>query len=106
MKRSKLCGTAASWLCVGLLTASSAAFAQETRSQPTPDEYSSTTAPQTTAPDQAHNASTHSMMKECVKRERAGDSTMSESEATKACQDALRAKRENHDNEPQPPHRQ
>jgi len=91
-------------LCIGLLTASSAAFAQETRSQPTPDQYSSTT-----PPDGAHNtssASIQSMMKECVKRERAGDSTKSESEAKQACQDAMRAKRENHDNEPQPPHHQ
>ena len=116
MKRSTLCGTAASLLCVGLLTTAGAAAAQETRSQ-TQDEYSSSSS--TTPPNQSTTTSTttttsssrsssdqHAVMKECVERERAGDSTMSESEAQKACQDALRAERDNHDNEPRPPHQQ
>jgi hypothetical protein len=41
-------------------------------------------------------------MKDCVARERAGDSTLSESEAKKACHDALKSEKDNHDNEPQP----
>ena len=112
MKRSTLRGTAASLLCVGLLTTAGATVAQETRSQ-TQDEYSSST----TRPDQTTSTSTttsssrsssdqHAVMKECVERERAGDSTMTESEARKACHDALRAERDNVDNEPQPPHQQ
>ena len=101
MKRSTLRATAASLLCVSLLVAaSSAAFAQEPRSQPAPDQYSSTT------PSDQSAASTQSMLRECVKRERAGDSTKSESEAKQACEDAMRAKRENRDNEPKPPHHQ
>ena len=104
MKRSTLRATAASLLCVGLLVAaSSAAFAQEPpRSQATPDEYSSKTPPPDEAPNKP-SAYSPNMMRECIKRERAGDSTKSESEAKQACQDALRAKRENHDNEPRPP---
>lgn len=104
MKRSTLRGTATSLLCVGLLATAGAAVAQETRSQ-TQDEYSSSTTP----PDQSTSRSSsdkHAMMKNCVERERAGDSTMSESEAKKACHDALRAERDNPDNEPTPPHQQ
>ena len=101
MKRRSLCGTAASLLCVGLLT-TGAAVAQDTRSQ-TQEEYSTpNTQPSST---QSYSPSSKpDVMKECVKRERAGDSTMSESEARTACHDALRAQRENQDNEPQPPH--
>ena len=100
MKRRSLCGTAASLLCVGLLT-TGAAVAQDTRQ--TQEEYSTpNTQPSST---QSYSPSSRQdVMKECVKRERAGDSTMSESEARKACHDALRAERENQDNEPQPPH--
>ena len=103
MKRSTLCGTAASLLCVGLLTAGGAAVGQDQRSQ-TQEEYSTpNTQPLST---QSYSPSSkQDVMKECVKRERAGDNTMSESEARKACHDALRAERENQDNEPQPhPH--
>jgi hypothetical protein len=116
MKRSKLRGTAASLLCVGLLTTGGSAVAQEMRSQQqTQDEYSSSSAP----PDQSTSTSTTSStstsrssaskqatLKECVERERAGDSTKSESEARKTCHDALRAERDNPDNEPRPPHQQ
>ncbi|MBS0418618.1 MAG: hypothetical protein JSR66_12965 [Proteobacteria bacterium] len=97
MKRSTLRATAASLLCIGLLAASTAAFAQEppktpqdTRNQPAPEDKSA--------------ASTQSLMKKCVQRERATDSTKSESEAQQICQDAMRAKRENRDNEPKSPH--
>lgn len=103
MKRRPLCGTAASLLCVGLLSGGGAAVAQDQRSQ-TQEEYSTpNTQPSST---QSHSPSSkQDVMKECVKRERAGDNTMSESEARKACHDALRAERENQDNEPQPhPH--
>jgi len=103
MKRSTLRATAASLLCIGLLAASTAAFAQETASK-TPPETRSQPTPAT--PEDKSAASTQSMMKECVKRERRGDSTKSESEATQTCQDAMRAKRENRDNEPRPPHHQ
>jgi hypothetical protein len=115
MKRTMLCGTAASLLCVGLLTTAGAAVAQETRSQ-TQDEYSSSsstpsdqstsTSTTTTTSSSRSSSDQHAMMKECVERERAGDSTMSESEAKKACHDALRAQQDNHDNEPRPPHQQ
>jgi hypothetical protein len=89
MKRSPLCGTAASLLCVGLLSAGGTVSARDARDQQQQQEESKQQA----------------VMKECVKRERAGDNTMSESEARKACHDALRAERENQDNEPQPhPH--
>ena len=102
MKRSTLCGTAASLLCVGLLTTGSAAVAQDTRSQAQEEHSTPNTQPSST---QSYSPSSkQDVMKECVKRERAGDSTMSESEARKACHDALRAERENQDNEPQPPH--
>jgi len=103
MKRSTVCSRAASLLCVGLLTAGGAAVAQDQRSQ-TQEEYSTpNTQPSST---QSYSPSSkQDVMKECVKRERAGDNTMSETEARKACHDALRAERENQDNEPQPhPH--
>ena len=90
MKRRPLCGTAASLLCVALLTAGGTANARDARDQ---------------QQQQQEESKQQAVMKECVKRERAGDNTMSESEARKACHDALRAERENHDNEPQPhPH--
>ena len=96
---------AASLLCVGLV-AMGAAFAQDVRSQQTQDEYSSSSS--TTPPNQSttseSSSSKHTTMKECVQRERRADSTMSEPEAKQTCQDAMRAKRDNHDNEPQPPH--
>jgi hypothetical protein len=94
MKRSTLCGTAASLLCVGLLTTTGAAIAQDVRNQ-------AQSQPQ---PQTREESKQQAVMKECVERERAGDNTMSESEARKACHDALRAERENQDNEPQPPH--
>jgi len=100
MKRSTLCGTAASLFCVGLLTVGGAAVAQDTRSH-TQEEYSKPDN-QPSFSQSYSPSSKQDVLKECVKRERAGDSTLSESEAKQACQDALRAERENHDNEPQP----
>jgi hypothetical protein len=112
MKRNTPRFTAASLLCVGLLVTGGAAVAQETRSQQqTQDEYSSSRTPPSHSSSTSSSSSTsgsrssasqHATMNECVERERAGDSTMSESEARKACHDALRAERDNHDNEPQP----
>jgi hypothetical protein len=92
MKRRPLCGTAASLLCVGLLGAGGTVTAQDARDARNQQQ-------------QQEESKQQAVMKECVKRERAGDNTMSEAEARKACHDALRAERENHDNEPQPhPH--
>jgi len=103
MKRSTLRATAASLLCIGLLAASTAAFAQETTPPPrTPQETRGQPTP--VSPEDKSAASAQAKMKDCVKRERAGDSTKSESEAKQTCQDAMRAKRENRDNEPQPHH--
>jgi hypothetical protein len=103
MNNRILRGVAASLLCVGL-TATGAASAQDARTQSqTQDEYSSSSSSR--SPNQSTSQSSVSkqtVMKNCVARERAGDSTMSESEATKACQDALRAERDNPDNEPRP----
>lgn len=98
MKRRSHYGTAASVLCVALLATVTTAVAQETRTQPTPDDYSSSIS----QPDDAARPTAESLMKKCVQRERAGNSTLSESEAKQTCQEAMRAKRENHDNEPQP----
>jgi hypothetical protein len=108
-------GTAASLLCVGLLTTGAAAFAQETvghesaQQSQNQDEYSSTSpnrsttnSTTTTTSTSKSSASKNRVMKDCVDRERAGDSTMSESEARKACHDALKAQSENQDNEPRP----
>ena len=108
-------GTAASLLCVGLLTTGATALAQDTvghesaQQTQNQDEYSSTspnqsttTSTTTTTSDSKSSSSRHRVMKDCVARERAGDSTMSESEAKKACHDALKAQSDNQDNEPRP----
>lgn len=115
MKREFAKYTAASLMCVGLLSSGAAAFAQDrpghesaqqTQSQ---DEYSSTTPDRSTTTSTTTTTSTsdsssskHRVMKDCIARERAGDSTMSESEARKACHDALKAQSDNRDNEPRP----
>jgi hypothetical protein len=111
MKRRSLYGTAASVLCVALVAMGTTAVAQETRTQPTPDEYSTNQPPDESARPTTESSrttesasSTQSMMKKCIQRERAGDSNLSESEAKKTCQDAMRDKRENRDNEPRPHH--
>jgi hypothetical protein len=111
--KSTLRGTAASMLCVGLLSAGGGAFAQDpvghesaqqTRNQ---NEYSSTSPDQSTTTSTTTSTSNsssakHRIMKDCIERERAGDSTMSQSEASKACHDALKAQSDNQDNEPRP----
>jgi hypothetical protein len=118
MKRS-IKYTAAAFACVGLLTAGAAAFAQDPQdpmtqnsahqTQSQQDEYSrsvpnqsTSTSTTTTTSTSKSSSSKHQAMKDCVARERAGDSTLSESEAKKACHDALKAEKDNHDNEPQP----
>jgi hypothetical protein len=117
MKRSfhnrKHVGAAALLLCIGSMSGA-AAFAQDrvghesaqqTQNQ---DEYSSTapkqstTSTTSTTSSSKSSSSKHQVMKECVARERAGDSTMSESEAKKACHDALKAQSGNQDNEARP----
>ena len=115
MKRSIAKYTAASLTCVGLLTAGAAAFAQDpqdpmtqsatpqTQSQqdeylrPPPNQSNSTTT--TTSKS---SSSKHSAMKDCVARERAGDSTLSEKDAKKACHESMKAQKDNPDNQPQP----
>jgi hypothetical protein len=117
MKRSfhnrKHVAAAALLLCVGSMSGA-AAFAQDrvghesaqqTQNQ---DKYSSTapnqstTTSTTTTSSSKSSSSKHQVMKDCVARERAGDSTMSESEAKKACHDALKAQSDNQDNEAKP----
>ncbi len=119
MKRSfsnrRFIGSAASLTCVGLLTAGTAAFAQDTvghesaQQVQNQNEYSSTTPNQSTTTSTTTTTSTsksssskQQVMKDCVARERAGDSTMSEAEARKACHDALKAQSDNQDNEARP----
>jgi hypothetical protein len=108
-------GAAALLLCVGSMTTGAAAYAQDrvghesaqqTQDQ---DEYSSTapnrsttTSTTTTTSSSKSSSSKHQVMKDCVARERAGDSTMSESEAKRACHDALKAQSDNQDNEARP----
>jgi hypothetical protein len=107
MKRSIAKHTAVSLTCVGLLTAGAAAVAQEApQSQ---DQYSRTAPTQTTSPTAetttpSSSKSEHRAMKDCVARERAGNSSLSESDAKKACRDTLKAQKTNPDHEPQPPH--
>jgi hypothetical protein len=110
MKHSISKHIAASLTCVGLLTAGAAAFAQEApQSQ---DQYSRTAPEQTqptsepttpsgksSSPDSA-NSSKHSAMKDCVARERASNSSLSESDAKKACHDAMKAQKNNPDYQP------
>jgi hypothetical protein len=113
MKRGIAKHTAISLTCVGLLTAGAAAFAQEVpQSQDqysrTSPEYSRTSPEQSTSPSTetttSSNKSEHRAMKDCVARERARDSSQSESQAKKACHDALKSQKSNPDYEPQPPH--
>jgi hypothetical protein len=42
-------------------------------------------------------------MKDCVARERSADSSISESDAKKACREAMKAQKDSRNNEPQPP---
>jgi hypothetical protein len=106
MKRGIAKHTAISLTCVGLLTAGAVAFAQEApQSQ---DQYSRPSPNQSTSPSSetttSSNKSEHRAMKDCVARERARDSSQSESAAKKACHDALKSQKSNPDHEPQPPH--
>ena len=111
--------TAGSLVCVGLLMTGSAAFAQDTMGQggqspgqPTQDHgrYQSTN-PQATDPSQSSSSSssttsstkpTKQEMKDCVARAKASDSTLKDSDAKKACHDALRAQKANSDGQGQP----
>jgi ubiquitin len=119
MKRSIAKYTAASLTCVGLLTAGAAAFAQgpqdpmtqssASQTQSQQDEYlrpqpsqSNSTSTSTTTTTSKSSSSKHSAMKDCVARERAGDSTLSEKDAKKACHESMKAQKDNPDNQPQP----
>jgi cytoskeletal protein RodZ len=112
MKCSIARHTAVSLTCVGWLTAGAVAFAQEapqSQDQYTQDQYSRTspnqsTSPSTEATTPSNSKSDHSAMKDCVARERAENSSLSQSQAKKACHDALKAQKTNPDHEPQPPH--
>jgi ubiquitin len=106
MKRNIAKHTAISLTCLGWLTAGAIAFAQEApQSQ---DQYSRTSPHQSTSPSSTETTtpssskSDHSAMKDCVARQRASDSSVSESQAKKACRDTLKAQKANPD--PQPPH--
>jgi hypothetical protein len=112
--------TLASVMFVGLITAGAGAFAQDTRmpdpapdqEQYTQDRYSTPAPDESNRPMTATRSSKHEQMKDCVAREQADNSSMSRSDAKKACHDALKAQRDerrddernNPDNEAQPPH--
>jgi hypothetical protein len=96
------------------LTAGAIALAQEApQSQ---DPYSQQDQHSRTAPDPSTSSSSNgtttsssgksdhrASMKDCVARQRAEDSNLSESQAKKACHDALKAEKRNPDHEPQQP---
>jgi hypothetical protein len=109
MKRSIAKHLAASLICVGLLTAGAAAFAQEAPqsqdqySRTSPHQSTSPSSTETTTPSGGASSSKHEAMKDCVARERASNSTLSESDAKKACREAMKAQKDNRNNEPQPP---
>jgi hypothetical protein len=108
MKHSLGKYTATSLMCIGLLTTGATAFAQypqQSTSAPqaqSPDEYrsaspnpSNTNSPNSTATDKS---SKHSQMQDCIARERQGDSSMSKSDAKKACHNQQKAEK-NQDNQ-------
>jgi hypothetical protein len=92
-----------------LLTAGAAAFAQEAPQNQ--DEYMRTAPHQSTTPSSTEpttpsgksSSTKHETMKDCVARERSANSSISESDAKKACRDAMKAHKDNRNNEPQPP---
>jgi hypothetical protein len=105
MKRSL-----AALMIVGLIS-TGAAYAQDAQPQSsTQDQYpqsqtapnQSTTTSTTTTTSSSGSSSKHEVMKDCIAREQAGNSTMSTSDAKKACHDAIKAQRDNQDNEPRP----
>jgi hypothetical protein len=121
MKRSIAKYTAASLTCVGLLTVGAAAFAQDPQDpttqssaqqtqsqqdayqQPSPSHSTSSSTTTTTTTSKSNSPSSkHRAMEDCVARERADNSSLSESDAKKACHDALKAQKDNPDNQPQP----
>jgi hypothetical protein len=104
--------TVASLMFVGLISAGSA-FAQDTMPRSSAQEpYSQ----QQMAPNQSTTTSTttttsssstkHEAMKDCVAREQAGNTSMSKTDAKKACHDAFKAQKDAQsstpDNEPRP----
>jgi hypothetical protein len=105
--------TLASLMFVGLISTGAAAYAQDRMGQDpaqrpsTEDQYSSMAPNQSTTTASTSKSSKHEAMKDCVAREQADNSTMSKSDARKACHDALKAQRDaqqgdRQDNEPRP----
>ncbi|MFL6600354.1 MAG: hypothetical protein ACJ8R9_03410 [Steroidobacteraceae bacterium] len=108
MKRSIAKHTALSLTCVGLLTAG-AAFAQQASpgelSRPVPNRSATPSSAEPMTP--AHTASdrgttANGTMKDCIDRERAKDSNLSESKAKKACHEQMKAQKQNPDYQPRP----
>ena len=114
--------TAGSLISVGFLMAGSAAFAQQTMAQSSQSpaqqtqnqgEYQSSS-PQSSYPGAStgNSSSSDSSMssgkvskqelKDCVTQARQNDSTLTQSDAKKACQQALKAQKSNQDSQAQP----
>jgi hypothetical protein len=103
--------TVASLMFVGLISAGTA-FAQGMPQSSAQEQYSQ----QQMAPNQTTTTSTttttsgsstkHEAMKDCVAREQAGNSSLSKSDAKKACHDAFKAQKDAQsstpDSEPRP----
>jgi hypothetical protein len=95
--------TIASLMFVGLLS-TGAAFAQEmgpTPATPAPEQSAVTppaatqsTTTSTTTTTSTDKMSKHEAMKNCVAREQSGNSSMSKSDAKKACHDAIKAQKD------------
>jgi hypothetical protein len=109
MKRSIGNHIGAALTCVGLLTAGAGAFAQEAPqsqdqyTRQSPNQSTSPSSTETTTPSGGSTSTKHQAMKDCVARERASNSALSESDAKKACRDAMKAQKDNQNSESQPP---
>ena len=119
MKRTFAKYTAGSILCVGFLVTGTAAPAQDStaKGSQSPAQQTQTPGfepgpgPSGSRPDTtgtpgsmtSHSGkSTKQQMKECVARTRASNTALSESDARKACQEAMKAQKDNpHQEKPQ-----
>jgi ABC-type glycerol-3-phosphate transport system substrate-binding protein len=92
--------TVASLMFVGLLTAGAAAFAQDqSAAQPPPPMPTNTQSSTTTTTTSSTNMpSKHEVMKDCIAREQADNTSMSKSDAKKACHDAMKAQKDTQQN--------
>ena len=89
--------TLASLMFVGLLTAGAGAYAQDqSANQPPPPPpagtQSSTTT--TTTTSSANMSTKHKALKDCIAREQADNTSMSKSDAKKACHDAMKSQKD------------